>query len=189
MHGKSDYGPDGKTTTTGATCDEDSSDMDPAHAHVTVTTVTTTVDGDGNVTGTTSKTSGTTTYQTYFQSLGDAEAKAIKSATGVNMSVTSGGRDWSQFPFLAGFGIGPANTPNGQSTGRAQPQNLNEQLAMKQAQSNPGAGEVVPVGGGMKDSRWPGSDEWVKMRQNVNETEVHYNYNTKTGATADWKFK
>ena len=75
------------------------------------------------------------------------------------------------------------------STGSARPNNLNEQLAMNEARSNPGAGQPVPVKGGMADSRWPASEGWVKMRQNVNSVEVHYVQNTKTGAVDDFKFK
>ena len=87
-----------------------------------------------------------------------------------------------------GFGPLPGNGPNSMgSTGR-QPQNVKEQEAMREAQSNPQAGQP----GGKKplgDNRWPASDGWVKMRQNINGVEVHYNYNTRTGATDDWKIK
>jgi hypothetical protein len=41
----------------------------------------------------------------------------------------------------------------------------------------------------MTDSRWLAQDGWVKMSKNVNGTEVHYVYNTKTGAFDDFKFK
>lgn len=58
---------------------------------------------------------------------------------------------------------------------------------MQQARSNPWAGRQVPIT--MNDPRWPASDGWVKMRQNVNGVEIHYNFNTRTYETADWKFK
>jgi RHS repeat-associated protein len=74
-------------------------------------------------------------------------------------------------------------------TGRTDPANLNEQLAMGQAKSNPGAGTEIPLKGGLKDPNYPGSDGWVKMRQNVNGTEVHYVRNVNTGEVADFKFK
>ena len=55
------------------------------------------------------------------------------------------------------------------STGRTVPGDLNEQLAMEEAVSNPAAG-------------------WVKMSQNINGTEIHYVQNTITGAVDDFKF-
>jgi filamentous hemagglutinin len=72
------------------------------------------------------------------------------------------------------------------STGRG-PKNLEEQLAMEQAKADPQAGTEVRLTGGMKDSRWPGSQGWVKMRQNINGVEVHYVRNTITGAVDDFK--
>ncbi|PLZ00437.1 hypothetical protein CY652_20770 [Burkholderia sp. WAC0059] len=67
------------------------------------------------------------------------------------------------------------------------PNSLNEQLAMQQVMSDPAAGTVVPLTIG--DSRWPASEGWVKMAQNVNGVEVHYVMNTNTGAVDDFKFK
>jgi hypothetical protein len=75
------------------------------------------------------------------------------------------------------------------STGRVEPQSLNEKLAMEEAMSNPSAGKPVPMKKGMTDPRWPGDDGWVKYSQNINGTEVHYVYNTKTGQVDDFKFK
>jgi len=75
------------------------------------------------------------------------------------------------------------------STGRTVANSLNEQLAMKEAMSDPAAGTVVPMRSAMTDSRWPGSDGWVKMTQNVNGVEIHYVRNTNTGAVDDFKFK
>ncbi|WP_344108447.1 hypothetical protein [Kribbella alba] len=40
----------------------------------------------------------------------------------------------------------------------------------------------------MTDPRWPGSDGWVKMTQNVNGTEIHYVMNRGTGQVDDFKF-
>jgi filamentous hemagglutinin len=61
---------------------------------------------------------------------------------------------------------------------------------MEQAQSNPtAAGTEIPLKGGMNDPRWPGSDGWVKMGQNVNGVEIHYVRNVNTGEVADFKFK
>ncbi|OCG45457.1 hypothetical protein A9G34_06245 [Gilliamella sp. Choc4-2] len=73
------------------------------------------------------------------------------------------------------------------STGRNTPVNLNEKLALEQAISNPTAGRQLPVP--MTDKRWPASDGWVKMSQNINGIEIHYVRNTKTGAIDDFKFK
>ncbi|RXF61816.1 hypothetical protein BKM77_26185 [Pseudomonas syringae] len=73
------------------------------------------------------------------------------------------------------------------STGRTTPANLNEQIAMEQAISNPAAGRSLPVP--MTDSRWPATDGWVKTAQNINGIEIHYVRNSITGAIDDFKFK
>ncbi len=72
------------------------------------------------------------------------------------------------------------------STGR-QPKNLKEQMAMKTVKANPEAGLPVPVAGGMSDKRWPSSEGWVKLRQNVKKVEIHYLYNTVTQKYDDFK--
>lgn len=72
------------------------------------------------------------------------------------------------------------------STGRNVPESLNEQLALQEAESNPAAGTRVPIE--MTDPHWPASEGWVKMAQNVNGIEIHYVYNTETGAADDFKF-
>jgi hypothetical protein len=68
------------------------------------------------------------------------------------------------------------------STGRTEASNLTEQLAMQAAQADPAAGRVLPIT--MTDARWPASDGWVKMAQNISGVEIHYVYNTVTGARA-----
>lgn len=73
------------------------------------------------------------------------------------------------------------------STGRTTPANLTEQLAMQQVMSNHPAGRQLPVP--MTDPRWPASDGWVKMSQNVNGVEIHYVYNRVSGTVDDFKFK
>ena len=73
------------------------------------------------------------------------------------------------------------------STGRTVAETLHEQLAMKEAVSNPAAGTRLPFE--MTDPRWPAADGWVKMAQNVNGVEIHYVENTVTGAVDDFKFK
>ena len=72
------------------------------------------------------------------------------------------------------------------STGRTTPRNLTEKLAMEAVVSNPNAGVVLPIT--MKDPRWPASEGWVKMAQNINGVEIHYVHNTQTGVFADFKF-
>jgi hypothetical protein len=62
---------------------------------------------------------------------------------------------------------------------------------MKQVQSNPLAGATkVPLE--MGDTRWSATDGWVKMQNVVKttsgKTTIHFNYNPKTGAFADFKF-
>ena len=85
-------------------------------------------------------------------------------------------------------GAGSGSSTSKGATGRG-PQNLKEQLAAEQAASNPKAGTVVPLKNGMTDPRWPASDGWVKMTQNVNGVEVHYNYNNITQTVDDIKIK
>jgi RHS repeat-associated protein len=89
-------------------------------------------------------------------------------------------------------GLGPGGEQPGrgaelESTGRNVPADLKEQLAMQQAKSSPSAGKQIPIT--MNDPRWPADQGWIKMSQKVNGVEVHYNLNTQTGETADWKFK
>ena len=74
------------------------------------------------------------------------------------------------------------------STGRVEATNLREQLAMQEVVSHPSAGTILK-GVSMTDPRWPASAAWVKMAQNVNGVEIHYVYNTVSGAVDDFKFK
>jgi RHS repeat-associated protein len=89
-------------------------------------------------------------------------------------------------PGGAGGGGGGGSSGSRGSTGRG-PKNVKEQLAVEQAEADPQAGTVAPVKGGMKDVRWPGSQGWVKMRQNINGVEVHYVRNTITQEVDDFK--
>ncbi|MEZ4736341.1 MAG: polymorphic toxin-type HINT domain-containing protein [Caldilineaceae bacterium] len=73
------------------------------------------------------------------------------------------------------------------STGRSIPSDLREQLALEAVQADPTAGRQLRVN--MTDPRWPAQDGWVKMAQNHNGIEIHYTYNTITGAFDDLKFK
>lgn len=79
------------------------------------------------------------------------------------------------------------------NTGRNIPNTLNEQMAMKQVQSNPLAGATkVPLE--MSDPRWPASEGWVKMQSVIENGDgtkitIHFLYNEITGAFDDFKFK
>lgn len=58
------------------------------------------------------------------------------------------------------------------STGRTTPNNLQEQLAIKEVLSDPLKGaKELPIT--MTDKRWLASDGWVKMSRNVNGVEIH----------------
>jgi hypothetical protein len=81
-------------------------------------------------------------------------------------------------------GLSPATSAG--STGRTVATSLQERMAMAEVQSNP-AGKQLPLI--LTDSRWPSSDGWVKMSQNVNGIEIHYVKNTRTGVVDDFKFK
>lgn len=74
-----------------------------------------------------------------------------------------------------------------QSTGRSVPMNLGEQLALKQVMADPTKGELLK-NVIMGDTRWPASEGWVKMQETVNGITIHWNRNTQSGATADFKF-
>jgi filamentous hemagglutinin len=73
------------------------------------------------------------------------------------------------------------------STGRSTPANLQEQLALQQAMSNPAAGTVLRIP--LRDARWPAADGWEKMSQTINGTQIHYVRNSISGAVDDFKFK
>jgi hypothetical protein len=74
-----------------------------------------------------------------------------------------------------------------QSKGGHQPKNLKEKLAVDQAKSSPDAGR--PLQNMNTDPRWPASDGWQKMTQNINGVEVHYQYNPIKGLIDDFKIK
>ena len=77
------------------------------------------------------------------------------------------------------------------STGRTQPVNLREQLAMEQVKPNPSAGHRLDIA--MNDPRWPASEGWVKMQQIVPTSQgninIHYVYNQTLKIFDDFKFK
>lgn len=105
---------------------------------------------------------------------------------GISPIDTDGGKSGGRRS--GGAGSAGNTTPLGLgSTGRTTPNNLGEDLAMRQAMGFPAEGRPLPVP--MTDPRWPASDGWVKMAQNVNGVEVHYVRNVRTGARDDFKFK
>ena len=77
------------------------------------------------------------------------------------------------------------------STGRTEPLNLNEQLAMEQVRSNPSAGTPI-TSITLNDPRWPSSEGWVKMQQIVptshGDINIHYVYNQTLNLYDDFKF-
>ena len=82
----------------------------------------------------------------------------------------------------------PKQEGRGQSKGgRHEPENLEEELAMEEAMSNPQNGKVLE--GKNTDPRWLAEEGWEKMTQNVKGKEIHYQYNPKTGQIDDFKFK
>ena len=91
-------------------------------------------------------------------------------------------------------GVGnPVNSKGNGSTGKITPNNLKEQMAMHQVKSDPlrNARELPFT---MNDSRWPGSEGWVKMESvtrmpDGSKVTIHFNYNTVTGAFDDFKFE
>lgn len=78
------------------------------------------------------------------------------------------------------------------STGRTEPFDLREQLAMEQVKSNPSAGtQLTKIT--LTDPRWPSSEGWVKMQHVVStsqeEINIHYVYNQDLKIFDDFKFK
>lgn len=74
------------------------------------------------------------------------------------------------------------------STGRTTARNLKEQLAMQQVKSNPLSGAKT-ISTNLNDARWSSSNGWVKMANNVNGVEIHFNYNETLNLFADFKYK
>ena len=79
------------------------------------------------------------------------------------------------------------------STGRTEPKNLQEQLAMHEVMSNP-LENAVELKLKMGDTRWHSSEGWVKMEKKVSTSSgkninIHYVYNKTTGEFDDFKFK
>jgi hypothetical protein len=68
------------------------------------------------------------------------------------------------------------------------PRNVAEQLAIDAAKADPEAGFRLPTIMNDAKNGWTASEGWVKMQTySPGGIEVHYNFNTITGATADFK--
>ena len=143
------------------------------------------------------------------QTLSDAEIDAAKQMD-LQMNAYKGGSkpdfysgpdgvanslfEYDEFTGYAKNSCGnPVDIVGNGHTGRTMPNNLNEQMAMRQVRSNPleGATELPFT---MKDTRWSAKDGWVKMENNVyysngSHTSIHFVYNKITGAFDDFKFK
>ena len=95
----------------------------------------------------------------------------------------------------SGYIMSKAQIPTGTSrgsTGRTEPVNLREQLAMEQVKSNPMDGKQL-TNMPLNDPRWPASEGWVKMQQIVPTSQgninIHYVYNQILEIFDDFKFK
>jgi hypothetical protein len=76
--------------------------------------------------------------------------------------------------------------------GSTLPRDVSEKLAVDVAKADAANGKTLPIH--MKDKRWPASDGWVKKQYLVyagsgKKYNVHYVYNTNTGAAEDFKIK
>ncbi|MDL2287645.1 hypothetical protein LJB90_03700, partial [Eubacteriales bacterium OttesenSCG-928-G02] len=77
------------------------------------------------------------------------------------------------------------------STAVKQPSNLTEQLALEQVESNPQGKPIQNFI--MTDPRWPASEGWIKMSQDVATSKgnihIHYLYNKIFNIFDDFKLK
>jgi hypothetical protein len=87
----------------------------------------------------------------------------------------------------AGAAEGGASSSSRGSTGRTTPGGANEARALELAREYPEYGDVLDIE--MKDPEWPAKDGWVKMSQDIDGVEIHYNYNTQTCVYDDFKIK
>ena len=82
------------------------------------------------------------------------------------------------------------------STGRTEPKDVSEQIAMNDAKKNPfenipGEREVEKIIENLSDSRWKGWEKWqIVYRTNSGKTiTIHFSYDPKNGLFDDFKFK
>jgi hypothetical protein len=83
--------------------------------------------------------------------------------------------------------FGPVQNPSRGSTARRDPVDWEEELLLE-VRGNPESGvELWKVP--QTDPRWPRDKGWVKMEQTVDGVDIHYQYQTTTGAVDDLKVK
>ena len=110
-------------------------------------------------------------------------------------SRSSGGKNGVSKGGSKAQGVGnPVKVEGRGSTGRTIPNSLDEQMAMHQVKSNPlnGSKNLSQLANKpiiTNDQRWPASEGWVKMSNNVNGVEIHFVYNILMGLFDDFKFK
>lgn len=107
------------------------------------------------------------------------------------VAATAGGAVWGGGSAYYSTRSSPTAPVSRGSTGRTTPVNLQEQLAMKQVQSNPGAGTPL-TRISLNDPRWPSAEGWIKMQQIVptsyGDINIHYVYNQVLNIYDDFKF-
>ena len=93
--------------------------------------------------------------------------------------------------YVGGYNYGGANynlLSNHISTGRSQPRNLEEQIAMKAARTNPQEGTVIKEA--LNDPRLAGYKKYARhYPTSKGGIEVHYVGNSETNTFGDFKFK
>jgi len=83
--------------------------------------------------------------------------------------------------------LGPVQNPSRGSTARRPHVDWEEDLLLE-VRHNPEAGERL-VRVPQTDPRWPADKGWQKMTQTIDDVEIHYQYQTTTGAVDDLKVK
>jgi len=109
---------------------------------------------------------------------GCSHAPQVSRGSGPQSAESQFRQRFQDSPFMSGATRYP-------TTGRSQPRDLRESLALRQARSNPNAGHPIPLRGGMQDPRFPPGS--LKMRQRINEIEIHY-VRLPDGRFVDFKF-
>ena len=93
--------------------------------------------------------------------------------------------------YLGGYNYGGNNynlLPNWTPTGRSEPQNLEEQIAMKAARTNPQDGKSIIKT--LNDPRLVGYEKFARIYEtSKGKIEVHYVGNRETNTFGDFKFK
>ena len=85
-------------------------------------------------------------------------------------------------------GCGKFNLANRGHSGRSDPLNLKEDLALQTAKADPLNGHKI-TSIHMNDPRWPETEGWFKYSQNINGIEIHYVLNVILNLVDDFKIK